>query len=481
VPSTTRGKTTGSTPGQGTAGHPREPRRLRLFEVATVVVAIVGLAVGFLPSAAGLSAELLDIAAWLPAVVIADLLPVTLWKPIEVTMSLPVLLAAGMVFPPPAAALLAFVGYTDLREIRREVPLLRGLFNRSNVALSVFAGSWLFHRTGGTLTEWPGAVGSAFLALAGDMIVNYALLFAGAHLLLARPLSQVIGDAYGRGRSVQFVLGYVCFGSMAILLSSVYAFAGNWGLVVFIIPVLVAHEMFSNGAALGVASVRIRHQERAFASLSDQMADERRDERLTMAAGLHDDVLPSLYKVHLMSQVIRQDLASGRLLDLDDDIPSLLEATDAANDAVRILIRDLRRSPLGLHGLPHTLRIFARQVEAEFGVKIDTEFQDVHGDPVSELLAYQIAHEAINNCVKHARGSRIRVALMKGDSDFRLVVQDEGPGFVPHAVDTTRHFGLQLMRERIELCGGTIAIDSSPGNGTTIAARFPTEPPTMFA
>jgi signal transduction histidine kinase len=450
---------------------------LRLFEIVTVLVAITWVTAAVTSSRHELWSQFVEISAWLPVVVIADLLPVTLWKPIQVTMSLPVLLAAGMVFPPPVASILAFVGYTDLREIRREIPFLRGLFNRSNVALSVFGSSWLFHATGGTFTRWPAAGGYALVALAADMIVNYGLLLIGAHLLLMRPISRLLKQAYGRGRPVQFLVGYVSFGSMAALLSTVYVYAGNWGLVGFIIPVVVAHEMFSNGVAVGSAAIRIRHQERAFASLSHRMADERRDERLSVAAGLHDEVLPSLYKVHLMGQVIRQDLASGRLLELDEDVPSLLEAADSANDAIRILIRDLRRSSLGPYGLCRTLKFLTHQVEAEFGVKIDTHLEEVRGNPVCELLAYQIAREAIANSVKHARGAPIRVKLIRGDSDFRLVIEDDGPGFMPASVDTERHFGLQLMRERVELCGGTMVVDSSVGIGTTIAARFPTEPP----
>ena len=64
-----------------------------------------------------------------------------------------------------------------------------------------------------------------------------------------------------------------------------------------------------------------------------------------MAAGLHDEVLPPLFKVHLMGQVLRQDLASGRLLALEEDLPALLGATENASDNMRELIRSLRIRP----------------------------------------------------------------------------------------------------------------------------------------
>jgi signal transduction histidine kinase len=452
----------------------RDPGAFRALELMTVVSAIVCLGVALARSPDTLSRDMQDVVVWLPVVVLADLMPVTLLKPIELTMSLPVLLAAAMVFPPAVAFTLGFVGNTDRRELRRRIPFLRGLFNRSNVALSVLSASWLFHRTGGSLRAWPSAIGFAFLALLADMIVNNALAMLGAHLLFERSLPEVLRELYG-GELVQFLLSYFCFGSMAVLLASVYLFAGNWGLVAFMIPVFLAHETFSNGAAVGLLAAKLRHQQQAFASVSERIVDERRDERLSVAADLHDEVLPPLFKVHLMGQVIRQDLASGRLLELDEDVPGLLAAADAANDAIRVLIRDLRRSSLGPHGLRHTLFMLARQVEAEFGVTVEAELDEVSGHPLSHLLAFQVAREAINNAVKYADGSMIRVALIQGDADFRLIVEDHGPGFRVESVDANRHFGLQLMRERVELCGGTIVIDSQPGVGTTVAVRFPVE------
>ena len=73
--------------------------------------------------------------------------------------------------------------------------------------------------------------------------------------------------------------------------------------------------------AFGEANRAIAQKERALSLVVNRIADERRDERLTLAAGIHDEVLPPLYKVHLMGQVVKNDLASGRLLDLEADVP----------------------------------------------------------------------------------------------------------------------------------------------------------------
>jgi signal transduction histidine kinase len=58
---------------------------------------------------------------------------------------------------------------------------------------------------------------------------------------------------------------------------------------------------------------------------------------------------------------------------------------------------------------------------------------------------------------------------------MRLIIEDDGSGFDPRLVDADRHFGLQLMKERVELAGGVLHVESIVGQGTTIAVRLPAE------
>ena len=74
------------------------------------------------------------------------------------------------------------------------------------------------------------------------------------------------------------------------------------------------------------------------------------------AAALHDDVLQCLYNVTIRTQIIKEDLRGGRVLDLDDDVRALLEASEEAVEELRDVIGDLRRSTIGHAGLVDTLR-----------------------------------------------------------------------------------------------------------------------------
>lgn len=224
-----------------------------------------------------------------------------------------------------------------------------------------------------------------------------------------------------------------------------------------------------------MADRTLERSHRALKTVTKRIADERRDERLNVAAGLHDEVLPPLYKVHLMGQVLRQDLASGRLLALEDDLPELLDATERASEAMRVVIRELRRSSLGPGGLTETLRLLVKHFEQECDARFSVELEDVGGAPLIQLLVYQVAREALYNAVRHSGASEIRVRLVREATDMRIVVSDNGRGFDPDAVDSAAHFGLQLVRERVELAGGLVRVESRPGGGTELIARLPAE------
>ena len=256
-------------------------------------------------------------------------------------------------------------------------------------------------------------------------------------------------------------------------MATVYAAAGSAGLVAFAIPLLLARQMFTHWKRLGEANDAIQRKERALSTVANRIADERREERLALAAEIHDEVLPPLYKVHLMGQVVRNDLASGRLLDLEADVPDLVQAVESADSALRDMIRDLRHSTIGPGGLVETLGLLVTQIETTSQVRIETDMRPVDGSALTHLLVYQLAREALSNAARHANASTVVLVLDQDEDSIRLRVTDNGKGFNPLEVDISSHFGLQLMRERAELAGGLLLVDSHSGEGTTILVRLP--------
>jgi len=453
----------------------KEPPALRILEFAGTIPVVIFVTWSIASSWSQTQQLLPSLAAWVLVIAAADLMPVPVWRSVEITVSFPVLLASAMVFPPYVACFLGFVGPIDLREFRRDISLMRGLFNRANIAMSVLAASLVFHALTGDLAEWPAVLAVAFLALSADVMVNASLVTLGAHLLTDVPVPRVWHNISGGSAMAPFLLSYLAFGLLAVLLATVYVEAGNWALLAFAVPVLLARQMFVHWKRLAEASEQLSVKQRALAALTERIAEERRDERLHMAAGIHDEVLPPLYQVHLMGQILKQDLATGRLLELEDDLPELLKAVDAANEAMRGLIRELRASPLGSRGLAETIRLLTVHLQPLTPARFELELENVGGSPITQLIAYQVVREGLVNAARHSNAGRIRVFLGVIDGAIRLVVEDDGRGFAPESVDGDRHFGLQLMRERVELLGGAFHVDSGPDRGTTVVARLPIE------
>jgi signal transduction histidine kinase len=446
---------------------------LRILEIAGTAIVVLILAPALIRNWSEVADGWMELLPWLAVIAIADLLPVPIWGSVELMMSFPVLLSAALVFPPYVAGALSFTGTVDARVLRGEITPLRDLFNRSNVAASVMTASWIFHQFDVSVLDWPDVLPAVLVALTADVLVNFSFVILGTHLLTGMDAGELLKKVYGGSHPEVFLGGYACFGLVAVLMATTYATAGTAGLIAFAVPLLLARQMFLHWKRLGEATSAIARKQRALSIVSSRIADERRDERLALAAGIHDEVLPPLYKVHLMGQVVKHDFASGRLLDLEVDVPDLLHAVDSADAALRDLVHDLRSSRIGPSGLLETLKLVVQEVEARSNARVELHAEPIGGTASTHLVVYHLVREALTNAIKHSGARVIVVRLRQEEQTIRISVDDDGCGFDPRQVDYATHFGLQIMRERTELAGGEIAVDSRSGEGTHVLVKLP--------
>ena len=170
------------------------------------------------------------------------------------------------------------------------------------------------------------------------------------------------------------------------------------------------------GVTLDVVRLREAALQKAYASAEL----ERRDERLVVAGDLHDEVLPALFKVHLMGEVLKQDLASGRLLDLDDDLPELLEATSTAQRAVRHVVGNLSVKHSGPQGLVSAIRSCADQAEGDGRPRFDLRLAELQVTKRAHRVLIQVAREAIVNASKYSGASHVRVELAERHAGYAI-------------------------------------------------------------
>jgi hypothetical protein len=227
----------------GVKGRPGESGRFKALSLVltgvTVLVVVAGLRDLEL---AGLGwAPLI----WVGLVVCASFVVIPTGESASLSMDLPLLLGAAVVFPPAVCGLIALIGASDPREWRRRVSGWLAIYNRSQVALSVVAASVTFHVLGGRIGVWPWAAIASLIALSVDCLVNYSFVALAVSLRQSSPFRRSLATLrFGEPRV--FVPTYVSFGFLGALLAETYVSVGLLGVIAFVAPMLLAHQVFSH-------------------------------------------------------------------------------------------------------------------------------------------------------------------------------------------------------------------------------------------
>ena len=226
---------------------------------------------------------------------------------------------------------------------------------------------------------------------------------------------------------------------------------------------------FAAGAATAVATAQTLQDDRLRHSLAAAEA-----ERGRWARELHDETLQGLAALRiLLTSVLRE----GDLEAKDAGVGEAIRAIQRETDNLRAIVSDLRPAALDAFGLRAALEtlVARQQSRQDFELVAELSLAEAESDgsrltPELETTIYRLVQEALTNAIKHAQGHQVRVVVAEIDGQVRVEVADDGVGF---AVDADRPgFGLIGMRERVELVGGTLTIDSGPA-GTVIRACLP--------
>jgi signal transduction histidine kinase len=417
-----------------------------------------------------------------------ELLPVPAWRGLTISVGFPVLVMMAVLYPPAVAGLIALLGVTDPRELRRQIRPGAALFNRAQVALSVLAASAVFHAFPGTDAFSLPLSRQAFLAVAGeniapllvaacfaavtDYLVNASLVttYMSLHSKL-RP-SQVVRELR-IGDLREFLVSYLGLGILGLTLAIFYKVAWFFMLPAVLAPLIFARQMFFRSQALEEAHVELQEREEILRELSNAMAEERADERLQIAGYLHDDLAQVLFRLSLQVDIARKLLDKGDLDDVRKQLDKIRDSKQETSDRIRALIRDLHRSPLGAKGLAEALESFTDEVGRDSHIRFHRDVQNIDLPAPIALLVFHIAREGIMNAVKHAEPTDVSVTVAQEGEDIVLRLQDNGTGFDSAAPGPEGHYGMAMMRERAKVGGGSLDVQSAVGQGTTITVRFP--------
>lgn len=410
---------------------------------------------------------------WSVLIAIVEFMPVPAWRGLTISVGFPLAIAVAILYSPGSAGLVTFLGMSDPRELRREIPPITALFNRAQVALSVVAASLLFHSFADISSSKPWTlVFAASLAAMADYIANTGLVTVYMSLHSGLAPTRVLRELRV-GNPQEFLVSYLGLGLLGLTVARLHYVVHGWEIPAYLAPLLFARQAFFRARALEEAHEELQQREEILRELSNTMAEERADERLQIAGYLHDDLAQVLFRLSLQVDVARKLLARDDLDELARQLEKIRASKQETSDRVRALIRDLHRSPLGAKGLSEALESFTDEVGRDSGTRFHRDIADIALPAPIALLVYHVAREGVMNALKHAHATDMWIGVREEDEDIVLELRDNGVGFDTAAPGPEGHFGMAMMRERAKVGGGSLDVQSAPGEGATITVRFP--------
>jgi signal transduction histidine kinase len=386
-------------------------------------------------------------------------------------MGFVIILPVVMLFPTPVAMVIVGLGSLDPREIRRDLPLHKALFNRAQSMLAAAAATVPF-----TVLHMPrfSILGVASAALI-HLVVNLGLVALAVAIERRSNPTTLFKELLPRPVA-GFAITYGLLTGLGAATALVYSRnqGGGWAVAAILIPLLFARLSIVGARNQQELSDRLRKQQESLMASSEKIFNERELERKRIAATIHDSSLQLLagaaYAMgNAMDAIDRGDVGAAREL-----VGTARGAIDDATGSIRGSVVDLRRSSVEQGGLMETIRKFTDDVSVLWGSEIHIEGEIVHEPPVPvALAAFQILQESLVNALKHSGSESITIRVSEREGMVHLVVEDNGSGFDPMGSPGEQHVGMELMRERAATVGGRVELESAPGRGTRLEAVLP--------
>ncbi len=231
-------------------------------------------------------------------------------------------------------------------------------------------------------------------------------------------------------------------------------------------------------ASIAIAHARLFEQvtegRRRLQTLSRQLVEVQEAERRHLANELHD-------QVGQMLTGLLFSLEMGKILPEAEARESMAASQEIVKEIiaqVRELSLDLRPSLLDDMGLSECLAWHFERYTRQTGIQVQFAAGDLGDQRFAaeiEITVFRIIQEALTNIARHAAAQEAFVCLQVNDADICIDIRDQGRGFDPASVEAEyESSGLGGMRERANLVGGQLEIESTPGMGTLVTARIPT-------
>ncbi len=222
----------------------------------------------------------------------------------------------------------------------------------------------------------------------------------------------------------------------------------------------------------------LRKSQSGLRQLSTALINAQERERKLIAQEIHDGMGASLAATRFKVEAVFKEMGDNNP-QASAALESIIPIVQGAIEEARRIQMSLRPSVLDDIGILATINWFCRQYESTYSnirirKEIEIEEDEVPGS--LKIVIYRVLQEALNNIAKHSKAPVVLLILGKRDQAIELVIRDSGQGFdvseIQSRKGTARGLGLDSMRERTELSGGSFSIESNKGKGTVIQASW---------
>jgi len=455
---------------------------------------------------------------WIGAIAAVDLMPVPAWGGLHMSLTFPIRLSVAILYSPPVAAAVALVGSVDPREIKRTVPALTALFNRCQIALTVLAESYVFHALASPLpihhptrsiVTWRFVLATLLAALVG-YFVNTAVIAIAARIGSGLSMRQILSRMHG-AHPYQFVIEHCLLGLSAVVIVQFYEAVGVWSAAVFLLALAFARQMYFQSRTLAdrlaeqnqILGEQALQLELLLANEQEAVAELRELNQMKsefVAVVSHELRTPLTAIIGFAKTLRRPEFADDetaraefleamerqgdRLLRLVENLLTVarLENATLSPSIGRVAFADLCRE------IVEGLGTAATRIALHIPDTLPVLFTD------RDLLGRVVAN-LLENALKYSPdGTPIEFGAVAEHDHVVFWVKDRGIGIPAdehervfqrfYQVDSssTRAFrgtglGLALVKDLLGQLGGTVALDSSPGAGSTFTVTLPFRPP----
>lgn len=200
------------------------------------------------------------------------------------------------------------------------------------------------------------------------------------------------------------------------------------------------------------------------------------EERRSLARELHDELGQYVTAIKTFAVAIANK-TKEKAPEVEASAQTIVGAANHIYDGMHNIIKQLRPGSLDNLGLTETLKDLVNSLQEQhqhMGIELYLSGALNELGENLNINIYRMIQESINNAIKHAQASKLRIELsMVDDDSVQLMIKDNGKGMDIKAVDQTNHFGLLGIRERVQGLHGSFSIDSELGKGTNIMITIP--------